>query len=633
SRPPTASPTGPSPPVLRQTGSMPLRCRRTFAAIRIRLLLRRSTLVLAAGLLLSASAAADTPAARATPNIDATFVPLITAEIARHRSAYNDPGISIALMDDAGTSWSSSFGCADRESGRPVDAETIFEMGSISKLFTCAAVLQLREQGRVELDRPVRDYLPGFDAASGFASGAEAITVRMLMTHHSGLMMDDDPWETSVPERYFHRAVFEHIKDKPLLFPPGQRMHYSSFGVNLLGLLVERQSGMEFACYMKEKVLLPLDMTSATFDVHDLDPGHLAKAYQYHPVWDLIPMEEIRPAGSLRAPVQEVAHFATMLLAGGEYRGRRLLSRESVAEMMRIQNRENCLDGGARVALGFMAEPRFLKTGAESEVAILYHFGQARTKSLFLLVPAWKQGLVLSCNDYGVTDASYDLFSKVWNRYVRALFAEASQPYDFHLPVPDRMDPPAGFFGKIAGDYATTAGLRVLEASGDLRGRSGARLVLLADGRLTLEPWAFPRTLFRFDGDGAVATIDGYPIDRWERLGPPDLPAALTGCAGIYEPTANAKPRSGMERIVLHEAGGRLLVRPIRSVANAMRPAIVEDPATLFPLRFTPAGSAKVVNGALSGFLDCRFVFGAGAEGMKLLLIDRLGATEYCRRR
>jgi len=591
--------------------------------------LRRFALALVGGLFLSVPAVADKPAVGTIPETYASFVPLITSEIARHRSAYNDPGISITLMDEVGTSWSSSFGIADRESGRPVDAKTLFEMGSISKLFTCAAILQLREQGLVDLDRPMRDYLPGFDSISRFSSGTEAITVRMLMTHHSGLMMDDDPWETSVPERYFYRAVFEYIKDKPLLFPPGQRMYYSTFGVNLLGLLIEKRSGMEFARYMREKLLLPLDMPSASFDVHDLESDRLVKAYQYHPVWDLIPMEEIRPAGSLRAPVSEVAHFATMILAGGEYRGRRLLSRESVAEMTRIQNRDNCLDEGARVALGFMAEPRFLKTGAEREVVILYHFGQARTKSLLLVVPAWKQGLVLSCNDYGVTDASYDFFSKVWNRYLRALFAGAAQPYDFHLSIPDRVDPPPDFFDKIAGGYATTLGMRVLEASGAVRDRADARLVPLADGRLASEPWTFPRSLFRFDEGGALATIDDYPVDRWERLGPPDLPAALTGCAGIYEPTGNSTPRLGIERIVIREEGGRLLLRPIQSVANARRSAIVDDPATLFPLRFTLPNSAEVVNGALSGFLGYRLVFEPDPEGMRLLLVDRFGTTPY----
>ena len=586
-------------------------------------------LALAGGLSLSAAAMAQTPAVGAVPEAYADFVPLVTAEIARRRAAYSDPGISITLVDDAGASWSSTSGLADRGSRRPVDAGTIFEMGSISKLFTCAAVLQLREQGLVDLDRPIRDYLPGFGSVSGFASGAEAITVRMLMTHHSGLMTDDDPWETSAPERYFYRAVFEYIKDKPLLFPPGQRMHYSTFGVNLLGLLIEQRSGMEFARYMREKLLLPLDMPHASFDVRDLDPDRVAKAYHYHPVWDLIPMDEIRPAGSLRAPVQEVAHFATMILAGGEYGRRRLLSRESVAEMTRLQNRDNCLDGGARVALGFMAEPRFLKTGADREVDVLYHFGQARTKSLLLIIPAWKKGLVLSCNDYAVTDASYDLFSKVWNRYLRALFAGASQPYDFHLPVPDRVDPPPGFFDRIAGDYATTHGMRVLDASGNLSGRGDARLMLLADGRLAAEPWTFPRVLLKFEGNGALATIDDDPVDRWERLGPPDLPAAFKGCSGSYEPAGGSEPRSGIERVVIREERGRLLVRPVRSAANAMRPAIVEDPATLFPLRFTLPDTAEVVNGALSGFLGYRFVFNPGAEGTELLLVNRLGTTGY----
>jgi CubicO group peptidase (beta-lactamase class C family) len=551
---------------------------------------------------------------QAAPEPHPGFLRLLRGEIARFRKAYGDPGIALTLLDGAGSQWDGTFGLADRATGRRVDAGTVFELGSISKLFTCAAVLQLREQGLVDLDRPLRDYLPEFDVPSPFAKGAEAITVRMLMTHHAGLVMDDDPWETTVPERYFYRAVLPHLKERPLLFPPGERMHYSSFGINLLGLLVERRSGMDFARYLRERLLAPLDMPSASFDYRDHPEERLAVPYGYPLVWDAIPKDELRPAGSLRAPVAEAAHFAAMILGNGEYKGRRVLAPESVREMIRIQNGDNPLDQGARVALGFMAEPAFLKGAAPDEVTVLFHYGAGRTRSLLGVVPAWGQGFVLSCNDYAVTDASYNLFSKAWSWYLRTLFDEAGQPYQHHRPVPDLQENPAP--ATQGGAYASTRGLRVLTPAGPtLVDQRGVSYVPLADGRFAAQPWAFPRVLYRFEGDRVLATVDEYPVDAWERLGPPE--SAGTDWAGTWERVGAGR---GPERIELREEGGRVLVRPVSGLAD--------DPAALFPLRLLEPRQAEVVNGARSGFSGCRFRL---EEGSRLVLSDRLGSAAYRR--
>jgi CubicO group peptidase (beta-lactamase class C family) len=585
--------------------------------------LQRAFTVVFAGLQMMAMAQGTPDAAVSHPE----FVRFLTGEIDRFRRPYGEPGISIVTVDAEGPSWIFSTGIADRETGRRMDEGTLFELGSISKLFTCAAVLQLRERGLVDLDRPIKAYLPEFEVVSKFPEGAEAITVRMLMTHHSGLMMDDDPWETTEPERYFYRAVLPHLKDKPLLFPPGERMHYSSFGINLLGLLIERRSGIAFSQYMNEHLLKPLDMPAASFDFRELPAGHLATPYGYLSAWDAIPMDEIRPAGSLRAPVSEVGHFVAMILAGGEFKGKRVLSRESVAEMIRIQNGGNCLDPGARVALGFMAEPCFLKQSSPDEIDVLYHYGAGRTKSLLVLVPAWKQGLVMSCNDWAVTDAAYDLFSKAWSWYLRTLFAEAGEPYQYHRAVPDLRAPGRESLASLEGDYASTHGLKTLRVLGNgLVEARGAMFEPLVDGRFVAQPWSFPRKIFQFDGTGVLATIDGYPVDRWERLGLGGPPESLQPWIGVWELDAGA---AGPKQIILCERQGRLLVRPVRGPANEGIPGIFDDPGALFPLRFLDSQRAEVVNGALSGFTGCQFRLEMAMPSPCLILVDRLGRTIY----
>lgn len=318
--------------------------------------------------------------------------------ITEHVATHDQAGVSITLVDGNGTIWSEQFGLADRPSQSPVTAQTIFELGSISKVFTCMAVMQLQEQGKLEIDKPFALYIPEFSVKSHFPNGGEAITLRMLMTHQSGLVTDDDPWETAHPERYFHRAVLEHVKGTELLFPPGQRWNYSSFGVSLLGLLVERLSGQDYSAYMRKNILDPLEMPSASFDFRDLDLARVASSYHYNPAYEQIPKDEIRPAGSLRAPLGEAAHLLSLVLQRGTFQGRNILSPQSIEEMTRLQRG----DQSNPMGLGFRIRQQGL--GGSQRVQYLYHDGVARNRSAFVLVPAWKAGFIISVNDHQGAD-------------------------------------------------------------------------------------------------------------------------------------------------------------------------------------------------------------------------------------
>ena len=306
-------------------------------------------------------------------------------------ASHDQVGVAIALADAGGLAWSAAGGLADRERRVPATPSTVFELGSLSKLFTCLAVMQLREQGKVDLDRPYVAYVPEFRVQSDFPQGGEAITVRMLMTHTAGLVTDDDPWETTQPARHFHRAVLEHVRETRLLFPPGARWNYSSFGTSLLGVLVERLAGQDFAECLQKNVLLPLGMAGASFDLRTQDPARLSAAYHYDPAYDRIPKDEIRPGGSLRASVDETAALLVLLARRGTVSGRRLLSEESLAEMLRLQNPGT---PDQPMGLGFMLAP-----GNASQTLLAYHYGSGRNRSLLLFAPAQGVGLVVALND------------------------------------------------------------------------------------------------------------------------------------------------------------------------------------------------------------------------------------------
>lgn len=332
-------------------------------------------------------------AAQPLPRAAAALAPIIEDFVAAHDRA----GVSIALVDGGGLAWTGAYGLADREKKTAATDQTIFELGSISKVFTCIAVMQLAEAGRLDLDKAFVSYVPEFAVKSRFATGGEAITVRMLMTHHSGLVTDDDPWETTHPARLFHRAVLEHVKETELRFPPGERWNYSSFGTSLLGVLIERVSGMDYADYMRKRVLVPLGMANASFDIRDLPAERIAAAYHYNTAYDLIPKDEIRPGGSLRSPLAEAARLLSLVLGGGTFQGQALLKPESMAEMTRLQNGGNPLAKDTPMGLGF-------RIRARGDLSLLYHDGASRHRSVFLLAPGRKAGMIVAVNDHQGAD-------------------------------------------------------------------------------------------------------------------------------------------------------------------------------------------------------------------------------------
>ena len=152
-------------------------------------------------------------------------------------------GISIALVDDQHVVWASGFGYADVEAKQLATADTLYRVGSIAKLFTDTAAMQLMETGQLKLDEPVKTVLPGFSPRWWDAS-ATPITTRMLMTHHSGLPRDvQKSFQSPRPPRFTDEAG---NFDGYLAYRPGLMFSYSNVGLSVLGSMVEKASGTRF---------------------------------------------------------------------------------------------------------------------------------------------------------------------------------------------------------------------------------------------------------------------------------------------------------------------------------------------------------------------------------------------------
>jgi serine beta-lactamase-like protein LACTB, mitochondrial len=197
------------------------------------------------------------------------------------RRSTGTPGISAAVAQKGRIVFSDGVGYADLDNLVPANGATVFNVGSVSKVITAVAVLQLVEQGKVDLDDPIQKYVPAFPQKA-----AGVVTVRHLMTQTSGIRhyrRTDFP-ESAVNENVKPFASFEEslriFKDDPLLFKPGEFYSYSSYAVNLLQGVIESASGMKFEEYLRQHVWSPAGMSSTQFDVPERIVPHRAKGYE-----------------------------------------------------------------------------------------------------------------------------------------------------------------------------------------------------------------------------------------------------------------------------------------------------------------------------------------------------------------
>jgi CubicO group peptidase (beta-lactamase class C family) len=271
------------------------------------------------------------------------------------------PSLAVVAVRGGDTVMARGYGWGDLEKGTAASAETAYLYCSLTKLFTATALMQLRERGLVELDRPVRVYLPDF--ALRHPSGRE-VTVRHLLSHSSGIAnpipiswvhLADEPAVnlndfTSGRLSRYHRLRFE----------PGSRYAYSNLGYLVLGQVIEHLSGQSYTDYVRQHILEVLDMHRTGFAYDPLQNQDVATGYVRS--WSMIGilgrflvdrrifgtsyqgytafhrfLLDGAPYGGLLGPVAELGNFLKAYLSDGTFQGRRLLEPSSIAEMLTPQ--------------------------------------------------------------------------------------------------------------------------------------------------------------------------------------------------------------------------------------------------------------------------------------------------------
>jgi CubicO group peptidase (beta-lactamase class C family) len=241
-------------------------------------------------------------------------------------------GAVVAIVKDGEVLTERGYGYADVAAKKPVDPKlTLFRPGSVSKLFTWTAVMQLVEAGKIDLDADVNQYL---DFKIPTREG-KPVTMRNLMQHTAGFEEQAKGVITENPKAPGFEALLKAWVPERV-FAPGTTPAYSNYGASLAGYIVQRLSGESFDSYMDKHIFEPLEMTHSTF--RQPLPPELAPLMSkgYRTASEEPGGFEIvgpAPAGALSSPGEEMAHFMIAHLQGGEYHGKRILS-AATAQLM-----------------------------------------------------------------------------------------------------------------------------------------------------------------------------------------------------------------------------------------------------------------------------------------------------------
>lgn len=425
---------------------------------------------------------------------------------------HHSPSGVVAVMKNGEVILLKGYGFQDVEKRVPVTAEqTMFRPGSISKLFTWVSVMQLVEQGLLDLDVDVNNYLETFEVAETWPG--QPVTLRHIMTHTAGfedgalgyLIVDD--FDRIMP---LADALASYQPER--VFPPGKRVAYSNWATALAGLIVSNVSEQPFNDYVQEHIFEPLAMTHSSFDeplAPELQP-YMAKAYRYDAgKYTETPYEVISnfgPAGAAAVSAPDMIQFATALLSDGAVGDARILQPETLQRML---DEGFVHDERVRgVGLGFLKRafgPEgldiFGHDGATSR--FFSHLGLSRSED-FMLFSSF------SGPEGGAVNRQF--VAAFYDEFFPAPATDLKAPDDFS----ERAERYAGVYNSSRGNFSTIESI--------LRSLGGIKVAPMSDNTLMVGEKRYieigPRLFQALYDDTRIAfqettdgSIDGFVMD------------------------------------------------------------------------------------------------------------------------
>ena len=270
---------------------------------------RRFTFAVVLFALFSSAFAADKP-----KPTTAQAVELARRWLDAQRAYDGIPGMSVAVVSDQKEVWLGGSGMADPAANRAADADTLYSICSVSKLFTSLAVMQLRDEGKLALDDPLSKHLSWFHMKP--APEGRDVTIRGILTHSSGLPRESDyPYWTGDFDFPTHEQIVARIDSQEPLYPSERYFQYSNLGLTLAGEVVSAASGKPYDQYVRERLLAPIGLTS-TFPEIPKQEKRLAVGYSARrrdgtraplPIFQV---RGIAPAAGFASTARDLAKFA-----------------------------------------------------------------------------------------------------------------------------------------------------------------------------------------------------------------------------------------------------------------------------------------------------------------------------------
>jgi CubicO group peptidase (beta-lactamase class C family) len=363
----------------------------------------------------SSSAPSENPLVDRGPTDEREVEAFLDGYVGHQLEDYHIPGATVAVVADGELLFAKGYGQANVKAEEPVVAdEILFRIASISKLFTATAVMQLVEEGKLDLDRDVNAYLDVVEVPNTYPG--RPVTLRHLLTHTAGF------------EEHFTGSGARNAADvEPLgeyvatqmparVRPPGEVAAYSNYGISLAGYIVQEVSGMPYERYIEENILDPLGMDSTTAaqppapELRErLATGYDAEGAQ--PVARPLEYLDDAPAGTVSTTATDMTRFMIAHLQDGRYDGARILEESTAKEMHERQlTNDPRLDG---MAYGFYEQT------INGERTIQHGGNLRQFHANLVLLPERDIGIFVAYNSYGDGGdfAEYELVEAFLDRY------------------------------------------------------------------------------------------------------------------------------------------------------------------------------------------------------------------------
>jgi serine beta-lactamase-like protein LACTB, mitochondrial len=298
-------------------------------------------------------------------------------------------GAAVGVVQDGTVVYAKGFGFADREKKTKATVDTIFNWASNSKPLAAVLAMQLVEQGKLDLDADVRKYVPEFPAKD------KTFTTRQILCHTCGIPHYSNGKIVAPKNWSFKKDEMDPLDglarfaDSPLIFSPGERLSYSSYGYVLLSAVIQRSGGEPFVDQVRKRIVEPLAMKSFQWDVASNGQPHWSHGYMRHPLTKQVGLakEEAHAwkhgAGGFKSNVRDFAAFAAALNES------KLVKKET--ERLMWTNQKTNDGKSIAYALGFVVQRK-------GELTVSHGGSQNETKTQLVLEPNRRRGVVVMSN-------------------------------------------------------------------------------------------------------------------------------------------------------------------------------------------------------------------------------------------